>query len=77
MNTKNTKYLIASTILTLVGGMGFFVFLAGSKDVFIGFAALVALAIFGGIELRGAARHLPERLPKNAIELYRSVKSDA
>lgn len=77
MNKPNTRNLIASIILALLAPLGLYALFAGSGDVAASFGVVASLAILGAMELRGASRRLPERQPKDAIELYRSVKSEA
>lgn len=76
MNKLNTKNLIASTLLALVAGLGLFALFAGSKEVAVGFGVVASLAILGAIELRGASRGF-QRQPKDTVELFRSIKSEA
>ncbi len=76
MNKQNTRNLIASTLLALAAGLGLFALLKGSGEVAVGFGVVASLAILGAIELRGASRGF-QRQPKDAVELYRSAKSEA
>lgn len=77
MNNTDTRNLIASVILALLGVVGLFALLEGSENVIMGLGVAVALATYGTIELHGAVRHLPTRLPRDAVELYRSIKSES